>query len=257
MTDYIENPLTDLGRMLNEQETADRWLMNELVTMVRTAFDPETHAGVAKVLKLSRRLLPLDSPEYLEFRAERDAEDAAYRASHPDLSPKIVAEAAHAEAVSNLERHDQNGMTQPLIELIEDTLETFRDEIHSTAGKNLLSTAMLGAHILGEKEEEERALNEIEHIHETLEKIADKRNFDAADLMAFLFLINEYEGTPSQTDDGRIFTTMNLASVGPKIAGYECGKFYLPNGDIEFQVIRKGGKPAPASTVVIDEEPNQ
>jgi len=76
------------------------------------------------------------------------------------------------------------------------------------------------------------------------------RNFNAADLIAFLLVLNEYGGTDAEVD-GRIFTTLDHKAVGERLKGYECAKFYLPNGLVEYQLNRKtaGHVVSPASEI--------
>lgn len=145
-------------------------------------------------------------------------------------------------------------LPQAMIEFLEDTMSEF-DGLNFVEEKaQLMRQAMITAFTLGQKDTEDADLQTNELIMETMQKVADNRHFSAVDLMAWIMLINEYHGTSAQNEEGRIYTLVNLARVSKLMAEYDTFKFYLPHGDIEYQVVRKGGAPATsASTSEIPE----
>lgn len=135
-----------------------------------------------------------------------------------------------------------------LDQLCEETNQRLIDDKFDPVPNDIIREQLTKAILLGKHEADESNLHANELVAEAMQKVVDKRHFDAQDLMAFLMLVNEYEGTDAQSKDtGMIFTTLNLSALGPKLAQYECAKFYLPNGMIEFQIIRKGQILAPAT----------
>lgn len=145
---------------------------------------------------------------------------------------------------------DQTELPQALVEHLEDSMSAINDSGYADEKELLTRDAITTAYQLGTRDADESNLHANELVAEAMQKVIDKRHFDAQDLMAFLMLVNEYEGTDAQSKDtGMIFTTLNLSALGPKLAQYECAKFYLPNGMIEFQIIRKGQILAPATEV--------
>ena len=145
-------------------------------------------------------------------------------------------------------------MTEPINDEIPQDLRELSEDLATSlqlliAERAELQVAILAAYELGKRDADAANLEANELIEEAMQKAADKRSFNGGDLMAFLFLLNEYGGTDAQGFNGRIFTTMNLQALAPRLAEYECAKFYLPTGDVEFQIINKGIVPKPATEI--------
>lgn len=149
--------------------------------------------------------------------------------------------------------YEPNLHPQVLVEHVEDTIAA--GEPGSIDGKvqfliEVIKQALVAAFELGQREEAAANLEANELVMEAMEKSINDRNFNAADLVAFMLLLSEYGGTEAE-QNGRIFTTLDIAAMGERLRGYECAKFYLPNGLVEYQINRKiGGQhqiPSPES----------
>lgn len=132
------------------------------------------------------------------------------------------------------------------VEAFEFVLDAVTENASVIDGKVTFDEAMFTQIIatvfeLGQREEAASNLEANELVLEAMQKSVDDTTFNGADLMAWIFLLNEYGGTPAQDQQfyGRIFTTIHLPTVGAALRDYHTYKFMLPDGMVEYQIIRK------------------
>lgn len=145
--------------------------------------------------------------------------------------------------------------SQTLVELVDDTITTFRAEIKSGAMPfedlvDVLRRALLAAYMIGARDGRAEAQDEGEEIAQAIDEVAGRRFMQSADMMAWLMLLNEYGNQSVDIDQSKlpahvplpakpIFTTMNIRKLAADLDAYDCSKFHLENGQVEYQIRKR------------------
>lgn len=144
----------------------------------------------------------------------------------------------------------EESLSTEAFEYLEDAIAEYKMFGFDDEKESCIRQIALTMYELGQREEAAANLESNELVLEAMQKSVDDTTFSGADLMAWIFLLNEYGGTPGQEKDtGRIFTTLHLPTVGAALREYDTLKFMLPDGMVEYQIIRKDAavNHAPAS----------